>query len=124
MKARWGTVIFIVSLVLIAGVYLFIQRYPHERSLKLYTSVFPALCVTFSVLSFFIGHFSYPRVQNLKVYLLGYLTGLTGISFILYSLFIESPQNLQTPISESVSPPQDWHLKRDYPFIIYFCKSF
>ena len=91
MKARWGTIIFIFSLLLIAGSYVFNQQYPHERSLKLYTSVFPVLCVTFSLMSFFIGHFSYPRVQNLKVYLLGYLTGLTGLSFILYSVLIESP---------------------------------
>ncbi len=91
IKTRWGAGIFIFSFMLIAGSYVFIQRCPNERSLKLYTSVFPVLCSTFSVMSFFIGHFSYPRVQNLKVYLLGYLSGLTGISFVLYTLFIESP---------------------------------
>jgi diguanylate cyclase (GGDEF)-like protein len=43
--------------------------------------------VIFSLSAFFLGHFSYPRVHNLKVYLTGYLTGLTGIAyFLLFSI--------------------------------------
>ena len=37
-----------------------------------------------SALAFFLGHFSYPRVHNLKVYLLGYLTGFSGLGYFLF----------------------------------------
>jgi diguanylate cyclase (GGDEF)-like protein len=41
----------------------------------------PGLGVAFSIISFFIGHFSYPRVHNLKVYVIGYLMGVSSLGY-------------------------------------------
>lgn len=90
-KACWGLFIFIFSPLLIAGSYLLVNLYPPEYNRIIYQSVFPVVCVVFSLISFFAGHFSYPRVHNLKVYLIGYLTGLTGTGYLIYSRFIERP---------------------------------
>jgi diguanylate cyclase (GGDEF)-like protein len=49
----------------------------------------PVLCGCFSLIAFFTGHFSYPRVHNMKVYLIGYLTGLTGVAYLFTSFLFE-----------------------------------
>jgi len=45
--------------------------------------VAPIVGVVSSAAAVFLGHISYPRVQNLKIYLAGYLTGLTSLLFLL-----------------------------------------
>jgi diguanylate cyclase (GGDEF)-like protein len=64
---------------------LCVVNYPFAANRVLYNSVFPWLGIVFSLASFFAGHFSYPRVHNLKVYLAGYLSCVFGIAFfVLY----------------------------------------
>lgn len=84
---RWGILLSVFSVICIGlSIYLVLQ-FPAPVFIKLYSSVFPVLGTILSVLAFFTGHFSYPRVHNLKVYLAGYLTGLTGLAyFLLFSL--------------------------------------
>lgn len=82
-KKRWGIVISIISIVIIlTGIYIVLQ-YPPLSHKILYNTIIPFLGILFSLASFFIGHFSYPRVHNLKVYLAGYLTGITSIAYFL-----------------------------------------
>lgn len=73
------------------GVYLFISLYPSSSYPVIYKVIVPVITCFVSATVFFIGHFSYPRVQNLKVYLSGYLTGLTGVAYILFTRFGKDP---------------------------------
>ena len=86
-KNRWGIVISIISIVIIlAGIYIVLQ-YPPSSNRILYNTIVPFLGILFSIASFFVGHFSYPRVHNMKVYLAGYLTGITSLAyFILFRI--------------------------------------
>jgi len=64
---------------------LFIAPLSPQFNTYFYLSVLPFIGIAFSALSFFIGHFSYPRVHNLKVYLIGYLAGLIGLDIFVVS---------------------------------------
>jgi diguanylate cyclase (GGDEF)-like protein len=85
---QWGLVFFLFAVVC-AGVCVAVALYnPYGQNKNLYTMVLPAIGLAFSLTAFFAGHFSYPRVHNIKVYLAGYITGLFGIAyFVLYRFF-------------------------------------
>jgi hypothetical protein len=85
---QWGLVFFLFAVVC-AGVCVVVAlNNPYGQNKNLYTMVLPAIGLAFSLTAFFAGHFSYPRVHNIKVYLAGYLTGLFGIAyFVLYRFF-------------------------------------
>ena len=85
---QWGLVFFLFAVVS-AGVCVAVAlNNPYSQNKNLYTMVLPAIGLAFSLTAFFAGHFSYPRVHNIKVYLAGYLTGLFGIAyFVLYRFF-------------------------------------
>ncbi|MBD3321644.1 MAG: diguanylate cyclase [Chitinivibrionales bacterium] len=101
-KARWGLILFLEALVSTgAGITLSFFYQPGSYNL-LYDKVLPFIGLGLSCTSFLIGHFSYPRVQNLKVYLIGYCTGLTGLAYFL--LF-------NPPFSQIVSPPREGFLQ-------------
>jgi diguanylate cyclase (GGDEF)-like protein len=87
-KRQWGLVFFLCAVVC-AGVCVMVAlKNPYAHNKNLYTAVLPAIGLAFSLTAFFAGHFSYPRVQNIKVYLAGYLIGLFGIGyFVLYKFF-------------------------------------
>jgi diguanylate cyclase (GGDEF)-like protein len=91
-KTQWGIVFFLCAIVCV-GVTLFIVfQHPYTENPNLYTTVFPGIGLFFSLAAFFAGHFSYPRVHNIKVYLAGYITGLFGISyFVLFRFFLVLP---------------------------------
>ncbi len=82
-KNGWGLGLFLCSPLLI-GSLLYLARKPNST----FTNIIPIIGLIFSILCFTVGHLSYPRVQNLKVYLCGYLTGLLGLFYFLPS-FIE-----------------------------------
>ncbi len=82
-KNRWGIILFSFSAVTIGIAVYIILQFPSQNFKPLYKTVFPVLGVIFAVISLFIGHFSYPRVHNLKVYLAGYVTGITSIAYFL-----------------------------------------
>ncbi|MBD3344524.1 MAG: diguanylate cyclase [Chitinivibrionales bacterium] len=82
-KNRWGLVLFFCALA-IAGTGITLSFiYQPEGNPALYKKVLPAIGLILSCTSFLVGHFSYPRVQNLKVYLIGYLVGLIGLGYFL-----------------------------------------
>ena len=76
-KDRWGIVVFLLSPVMIASLLLGSDRVPSQVLVNVLIAL-PYLGVCLSVFCLFLGHFSYPRVHNLKVYLLSYLTALLG----------------------------------------------
>ena len=88
-KERWGWIVFAGSIVIIAGAMYLPVALPFRRNAAFYTNVLPAAGLIFSLVAFVIGHFSYPRVHNLRVYLLGYLTGMIGLGYfgLLHSPF-------------------------------------
>lgn len=84
-KNQWG-LFFFLSAVLLCSVGIAIgYDHPYGANRQLYDTIFPVLGIVFSITAFFAGHFSYPRVHNLKVYLLGYLTGFFGIAYFVFS---------------------------------------
>jgi diguanylate cyclase (GGDEF)-like protein len=89
-KTRWGLLLFICSIpILVAVLYPAIYN-PEIFNFK-YLKYIPALGLTFSIAAFITGHFSYPRIHNLKVYVLGYITAISGAG---YFIFYRSPVNL------------------------------
>ncbi len=95
-KHYWGVVLFLLSIILAGLSFYIVLKFPSSLYKKLYETVFPVAGICFAVVSFFLGHFSYPRVHNLKVYLAGYLTGITGIS---YFLLFRIPQRNEPAIT-------------------------
>ncbi|MFW5774676.1 MAG: hypothetical protein ACOCW2_00180 [Chitinivibrionales bacterium] len=82
-RSRWGIWLFSFSILLIATLAAVQLRFVPGESGFIHTRLVRWLGIGFSTLALLSGHFSYPRVYNLKVYLAGYLTGLCGISFFL-----------------------------------------
>ncbi|MFP4417708.1 MAG: GGDEF domain-containing protein [Chitinivibrionales bacterium] len=80
-RSRWGIWLFVFSILLISALTVLELKYPLGRYGFFYLRLTSWLGIGFSILSTLSGHFSYPRVHNLKVYLAGYLTGLSGLFF-------------------------------------------
>jgi diguanylate cyclase (GGDEF)-like protein len=89
---KWGLAFFLCAVAL-AGIAVFIfYTHPYSANRILYLTILPWTGLGFSLAAFFAGHFSYPRVHNVKVYLAGYITGLFGIAyFALYRFFWGPP---------------------------------
>jgi diguanylate cyclase (GGDEF)-like protein len=83
VKNRWGIVTGILSIIFIAISIYIVLQFPPLSHKTLYKTIFPVLGILFSLISFLAGHLSYPRVHNLKVYMIGYLTGITSIAYFL-----------------------------------------
>jgi diguanylate cyclase (GGDEF)-like protein len=82
-RAQWGTVFYIVSIVLLGGLYCLFTSVPAGLNPILYRKVLPIFGLLFSGFVLFFGQFSYPRLHSVKVYFLGYTIGLTGIVYFL-----------------------------------------
>lgn len=78
IKSRWGFRVFSIAIFLIAMIYFGNISHPY---VFLPRNVIFIICGAFSIIVFLSGHFSYSRVNNCKVYVLGYLSGLAGISY-------------------------------------------
>ena len=78
----WGLALFLLAPVLIGASLYLHNLLPIAVDSRVSGSL-PAAGLILSLFVFFIGHFSYPRVHNLKVYLLGYLTGTLGLLYFL-----------------------------------------
>ncbi len=89
---QWGLVFFLCAVALVGIAVLIFRSYPYAKNRILYLTILPWTGLGFSLAAFFAGHFSYPRVHNVKVYLAGYVTGLFGIAyFVLYRFFWGPP---------------------------------
>ncbi|MBD3391329.1 MAG: diguanylate cyclase [Chitinivibrionales bacterium] len=92
-KTRWGIALFLMSPPLLAAAFYLVFTFKLPAHAYVHARIIPTLGIVFSALSFLVGHFSYPRVHNLKVYLAGYLTGLTGLA---YFILFAYPSRLET----------------------------
>lgn len=84
-SARWGSLLLVVAVVLVAGIALAAEAAGPIPPAWLARTLLPSLTLAVGVLALFAGHVSYPRVQNLRVYIAGYSVGLHSI---LYALFV------------------------------------
>lgn len=83
VKSSWGVLYAVSSLLFAGAVFFILLNFSPIEYGKQYQTVFTVFGTLFSLMSFFVGHFSYPRVHNLKVYASGYVSGITGISYFL-----------------------------------------
>jgi|WetSurMetagenome_2_1015567.scaffolds.fasta_scaffold01814_5 diguanylate cyclase (GGDEF)-like protein len=90
-KNQWGLGFYLCAVACAVAAVFVGVRYPFHEYRFLYTSVFPWSGLAFSVTAFFAGHFSYPRVHNVRVYLAGYLTCLFGVSYFVLYRFVWGP---------------------------------
>jgi len=90
-RTRWGLFFFLVSPLIITVLLLLIHFYPPAKGSRIYGTLLPCAGALISLICVFSGWLSYPRVHNLRVYLLGSLIGLVGLTFILYSIFFDNP---------------------------------
>jgi diguanylate cyclase (GGDEF)-like protein len=84
-KDSWGLPIFLLSPLMIGSLLLAWNRFSHEVFFRT-LSVMPFAGLALSLFCFLLGRLSYPRVQNLKVFLLCNLTGLIGLFYYLPAL--------------------------------------
>jgi diguanylate cyclase (GGDEF)-like protein len=84
-EARWGIPIPLIAVALAGGAAL-IAAQSHYRPRSFYTEFVPWTGLALSLVAFAIGHVSYPRIHNLKVYLGGFLCGLTSLAFFVWYL--------------------------------------
>jgi diguanylate cyclase (GGDEF)-like protein len=82
-KSRWGIGVFAIAPLFIL-ITLLLNKYHPDVFLASRVVVYVG--TVFSLLVFLSGHFSYTRVHNCKVYLLGYLSGLLGFSYFLLNI--------------------------------------
>lgn len=80
---RWGTLLLILSALAAAAIGTAAAGTGPLPPLLAIRVVLPAIALVLSVAVLFAGHVSYPRVQNLRVYLAGYSVGLQGIVYAL-----------------------------------------
>jgi diguanylate cyclase (GGDEF)-like protein len=85
-RLRWGFPVFLTAVVFITGVQLAVRFRPPAAGSALLERYIPAAGAVFSIICFFAGQRTYPRVNNPRVYLLGSLIGFSGLIFIAYRL--------------------------------------
>jgi diguanylate cyclase (GGDEF)-like protein len=83
-SARWGVLLLLFSIVVAAAIGLLAVVISPPSQVVLET-ILPIVAIALGVVALFAGHISYPRVQNLKVYLAGYSV---GVQSILYAVFV------------------------------------
>lgn len=84
-KRKWGLLIFIFSAVLLIVEHWFANYYSTHFDPLLINRVFIYFGIIFSILAILLAHLSYPRVHNMKIFLSGYLTGLSIIIFFTFT---------------------------------------
>jgi diguanylate cyclase (GGDEF)-like protein len=78
-QMRWGIAFPIVAAALTGGAWLLASKTDVPDTF--YENVLPWIGIVLASVSFLVGHISYPRIHNLKVYLLGWLTGLSTLAY-------------------------------------------
>ncbi len=83
-SARWGVFLLVLALLLLGVQGFLAVRIGPLPDPDLSQIVLPALALLLGLSAMFAGHISYPRVQNLRVYLSGYSVGLLSLLIALY----------------------------------------
>jgi diguanylate cyclase (GGDEF)-like protein len=98
-KNHWGLVVFLFSCALAGAGAGFVSWLPPAQNRSLYALVIPLTGLILSVITFAMGHFSYPRIHDLRVYISGYLSGLIGVAFFGSKLLVRSIHTVSVPDS-------------------------
>jgi diguanylate cyclase (GGDEF)-like protein len=84
-EGKWGLVVFVLSLVLLWCGFWLSGLLPQKFSPRTFTKLFSYIGILTGAGAISVGYFSYPRIHNLKVFLAGYLTGLSSLAFCFFS---------------------------------------
>jgi diguanylate cyclase (GGDEF)-like protein len=84
-KNRWGALLFAGAVLVGVGAAWVLSTY---RNPAFYGSFVPWAGVALSALAFAAGHFSYPRAHSFKVYLIGILSGVTGMGYFVLGMLM------------------------------------
>ena len=87
----WGLGILILSVLGVAGVFVLSLLVIPQAAPAVRRWVLPLITGLGGVAVLTVGHFSYPRVQNLKIYLAGYVTGLVALSYLVFGVLLPAP---------------------------------
>jgi diguanylate cyclase (GGDEF)-like protein len=82
-SARWGVFLLVAAALVLLGMGAVVVFAGPQPSQTLTTLVMPIATLVLGIAALFAGHVSYPRVQNLRVYLAGYSVGLQSIAYAL-----------------------------------------
>jgi len=84
-EGKWGVVVFVLGLVLLWCGYWLSGFLPQRFSAVAFTKMFSYIGILTGAGVFSVGYFSYPRIHNLKVFLVAHVTGLSVLAFCLFS---------------------------------------
>jgi len=84
-EGKWGIVVFILGIVLLWSGYWLSDFLPQRFNPVSFTKFFSYIGILTSAGALSVGYFSYPRIHNLKVFLVGHVTGLSALAFCLFS---------------------------------------
>jgi diguanylate cyclase (GGDEF)-like protein len=85
-KNHWGLVLFLFSFALAGTAAAFLSWFPARSNQSLYQHTIPITGMALAFACFCLGHFSYPRIHDLRVYISGYLSALIGGMFFGFTL--------------------------------------
>ncbi len=83
-SARWGALLLGASVALLAGMGAAAVAVGPLPPPRLFHGILPIVALLLGVIVLFAGHVSYPRVQNLRVYLAGYSIGLQSALYVVF----------------------------------------
>ncbi|MFW5745285.1 MAG: diguanylate cyclase [Spirochaetota bacterium] len=83
-SARWGSLLLVVAVALLGGIAAAAVATGPLPPVALTRAILPSAALVLGILALFAGHVSYPRVQNLRVYLAGYSVGLHSVLLALF----------------------------------------
>jgi diguanylate cyclase (GGDEF)-like protein len=82
----WGFAIFLLAPLMIGCAVFLLSRISLQNTVHLMTLI-PLVGIVLSLFSFFLAHLSYPRVHNVRVFILCYTSGLLGMCGFIPQLF-------------------------------------
>jgi diguanylate cyclase (GGDEF)-like protein len=82
-KSSWGILVFGLAVVLLVGGYWFLGFSEPKFNIAPFARVFFYTGLIAGIVVPLLAHFSYPRVHNLKVFLAGYITGVSALAFFI-----------------------------------------
>ena len=84
-EGKWGIVVFFLGIVLLWSGYWLSGFLPGRFSTGSFTKLFSYIGLFTGAGALSVGYFSYPRIHNLKVFLVGHVTGLSALAFCLFA---------------------------------------
>jgi diguanylate cyclase (GGDEF)-like protein len=84
-EGKWGVVVFALGVVLLWNGYWLSGFLPQKFSSASFTKLFAYIGILTGAGALSVGYFSYPRIHNLKVFLVGHVTGLSVLAFCFFS---------------------------------------